>query len=437
MPVTKPARAHALPRLKARRMEICLTAAHTFAERGFDATSVNDIAAALGITKAGLYHYISSKESLLFDIITLGLDSIDEEVIEPTRGIANPEARFLDIVLRHALLATCNNGVITLLIDEVHALPQSQRRKINLRRRRYFEYVRETLRELDAMGRLQDVDPTVAAFSVIGAIMWLPQWFRPGGRLSSDEVAEEVVRLMAAGVLRPASSSRKNRGAAKDRLASATTSGVRRRLDVRAFPRLNLRRFQICMTAARTFVERGYEATSVNDVAAAVGVTKAGLYHYISSKDALFFEILTLGMDWLDEDVVKVVRQIADIETRFRETISRHAQLSAGNEPWITALLDEMHALPRADRRKIEDRKRAYFDLVRGLIRELQAAGRIRAIDPTVATYSILGMIIWIPRWFRPRRRLRAERVANDVAAIALKALFNSHKAAAGSRVIG
>ena len=50
----------------------------------------------------------------------------------------------------------------------------------------------------------------------------------------------------------------------------------------------------------------------------------------------------------------------------------------AGNEPWITALLDEMHALPPADRRKIEDRKRAYFDLVRGMIRELQAAGRIR-----------------------------------------------------------
>jgi AcrR family transcriptional regulator len=314
--------------------------------------------------------------------------------------------------------------VITLLIDEVHALPQSQRRKINLRRRRYFEYVRETLRELDAIGRLQDVDPTVAAFSVIGAIMWLPQWFRPGGRLSSDEVAEEVVRLMAAGVLRSSSSSRKNRGAAKDRLAIATTSGGRRRLDVRTFPRLNPRRFQICMTAARTFVERGYEATSVNDVAAAVGVTKAGLYHYISSKDALFFEILTLGMDWLDEDVVKVVRRIADVETRFRETISRHAQLSAGNEPWITALLDEMHALPRADRRKIEDRKRAYVDLARGMIRELQAAGRIRAIDPTVATYSLLGMIVWIPRWFRPRRRLRAEQVAADVTAIALKALF-------------
>jgi TetR/AcrR family transcriptional regulator, cholesterol catabolism regulator len=428
MPLTTPVRAQVLPRLKARRTEICLTAAHTFVERGFDATSVNDIAAALGITKAGLYHYISSKESLLFDIVTLGLDSIDEEVIGPTREIADPEERFLDIVLRHALLATCNDGVITLLIDEVHALPQAQRKKVNLRRRKYFEYVRQTLRELEAGGRLQDIDPTVAAFSVIGAIMWLPQWFRPGGRLSSEEVAEEMVEFIALGVVRPASARRKPVPPARRRPIAASGPDVRRRLDSRAFPRLNPRRFQICMAAARTFVERGYEATSVNEVAAAVGVTKAGLYHYISSKDALLREILTLGMDWLDEDVVKVVRGIPDTETRFRETISRHARLTACNEPWITALLDEMHGLPTADRRKIQGRKRSYLNMVRGMLRELQAMGRARAIDATVATYAILGMIIWIPRWFRPRRRLRAEEVATDVACVALNALFAARR---------
>src|SRR5262245_40715023 len=424
MALAKPARERVLPRLKARRQEICLTAAHTFVERGFDATSVNDIAAALGITKAGLYHYISSKESLLFDIITLGLDSIDEEVVEPTRGIADPEERLLDIVLRHALLATCNDGVITLLIDEVHALPQSQRKKINLRRRRYFEYVRGALRELQAAGRLQDIDPTVAAFSVVGAIMWLPQWFRPGGQLSSEEVAEETVQFVTAGVLRPVARRKGGRPGEK-RLALSTTGDARRRLDVRAITRLDPRRIQICMTAARTFVERGYEATSVNEVAAAVGVTKAGLYHYIRSKDALLFEILTLGMDWLDEDVVKVVHRIPDPERRLRETVSRHARLTACNEPWITALLDEMHGLPPADRQKIQARKRAYFDLVRGMILDLQTKGRIRSVDATVATYAILGMIIWIPRWFRPRRRLKAEQVAAHVAAIALNGLFS------------
>jgi len=424
MPLPKPVRTQALPRLKARQMEICLTSAHTFVERGFDATTVNDIAAAVGITKAGLYHYISSKESLLFDIITLGLDSIDEEVVGPTRDIADPEARFLDIVLRHALLATCNDGAVTLLIDEVHALPQAQRKKVNQRRRKYFEYVRATLRELESIGRLQNIDPTVAAFSVIGAIVWSPQWFRPGGRLSSEEVAEEMVQFISAGVLRSVSARRKVPVAARKRQPEVLAAQSGRRLDGRAFPQMHPRRVQICMAAARIFVERGYEATTVGEVASAVGVTKAGLYHYIRSKDALLLEIVTLGMDWLDEDVVKVARAIPGTAPRLRETISRHARLTAANEPWITALLDEMHGLSPDDRRRIEERKRAYFDFMRSMIRELQAAGRVRGVDATVATYAVFGMIIWIPRWFRPRKRLSAERVAADVAAIALNALF-------------
>jgi hypothetical protein len=90
---------------------------------------------------------------LLFDI-TLGLDSIEEEVVEPTRSIADPEARFLDIVPSRCWRRS--NGVITLLIGS--ACARSQRKKINVRRRRCFEYVRETLRELEAVGRLQDVD---------------------------------------------------------------------------------------------------------------------------------------------------------------------------------------------------------------------------------------------------------------------------------------
>lgn len=425
MALAKPVTEPALPRLTSRRTQICITAAHTFVERGFDATSVNDIAAAVGITKAGLYHYITSKESLLYDIITHGLDAMAEDVVAPTRAIRDPEARFRDIVLRHARLATCHDGVITLLIDEVHALPAAQRRKVNQRRKAYFDYLRDTLRQLQAAGRLQDIDVTVAAFSVIGAILWLPQWFRPGGRLSSEEVAQVILDFIAAGVLRPLSSRRRKSGeAAGSRLAGAAVHRTRRKLDVRAFPRLNPRRFQICMTAARTFVERGYEATSVNEVAAAIGVTKAGLYHYIKSKDALLFEIVTLGMDWLDEDVVKVVRTIPDTEARFRETVSRHAHLSACNEPWISAMLDEMHGLPPADRRTIGERKRRYFDFVRGMIRELQATGRVRPLDATVATHAMFGMIIFIPRWFRPRGRVKAEVVATDVAAIALNALF-------------
>jgi AcrR family transcriptional regulator len=192
---------------------------------------------------------------------------------------------------------------------------------------------------------------------------------------------------------------------------------------------LNPRRFEICMTAARTFVERGFDATSVNDIAAALGVTKAGLYHYISSKEQLFLEIVNLGMDWLDHDVVKPVQTIKDPEERLRQVLRRHATLTACNEGWITILLDEMHALPAAQRKKVEQRKRRYLDFVKGTLIELKKAGRLRDIDPTVATFAVLGMIIWLPRWVRPDGRLSPEEVAGEVAKLAMSALLKPQPA--------
>lgn len=198
-PMASP-RKHA-PHLNARRAEICITAAHVFLERGFDATSVSDIAAALGVTKAGLYHYFSSKERLLFEIISLGMDSIDAQVIDLVKGIRDPEARLREILVRHAELATCNQGVVTRMVDEMRALAPAQRKHIEKRKRRYFELVRRTLVELRSAGRLCDVDPTVAAFSVLGMIIWLPQWFRPDRRLTGEEVATEVTKLALGGLL--------------------------------------------------------------------------------------------------------------------------------------------------------------------------------------------------------------------------------------------
>ena len=190
------------------------------------------------------------------------------------------------------------------------------------------------------------------------------------------------------------------------------------------FSRRNPRRFQICMTAARTFVQRGYAATSVNDIAAALGVTKAGLYHHIESKESLLFDIVTLGMDWLDTDVINPTKDIADPEERLREILVRHARLTACNEAWITLLLDDIQALPPALRKKVELRKRGYVDLVRNTLKQLQAAGRLRDVNPTVAAFGILGMIVWLPRWVQPGGKMSCEQIADQIAQLALAGLL-------------
>jgi len=192
-----------VPPLQSRRAEICRTAAQIFRDRGYDATSVSDIARTLGITKAGLYHYFESKEALLFEITAYGLDRVRDEVIVPARALRDPEARLRQLVIRHASIATQGRGAIAQLVDEVRALPPPARKRVEERMRAYFDLIRGTLVELRSAGRLRDVDPTVATFSLIGTILWLPRWFRQNGRLSREQVANEIANIALGGLLRP------------------------------------------------------------------------------------------------------------------------------------------------------------------------------------------------------------------------------------------
>ena len=186
-----------------RLAEVYRTAAQIILRKGYDATSINDIANALGMTKAGLYHYINGKKELLFDIMNFGLDELDEEVATPARSIADPSARLRFIIASHAQLVTRGQGAITILVDEITALPPAQNRIITRRKREYFNRLRDLLNELKAAGKLHDVNTTAATFSLLGMVNWLSRWFRQDGDLTQEQVAEQIVKIALHGLLRP------------------------------------------------------------------------------------------------------------------------------------------------------------------------------------------------------------------------------------------
>jgi TetR/AcrR family transcriptional regulator, cholesterol catabolism regulator len=189
---------------QSRRAKMCRTAAQLFRDRGYDATSVSDIARALGMTKAGLYHHFESKEALLFEIMMYGLDRVRDEVIVPVRAIRDPEERMRQLIVRHARIATKGQGAVAHLGDEIRALPPAARKQVEQRMRVYVDLVRDTLGELKDAGRLRNVDLTVAAFSLLGMILWLPRWFRQDGRLDQEMVATEIASFALGGLLAPA-----------------------------------------------------------------------------------------------------------------------------------------------------------------------------------------------------------------------------------------
>src|SRR5258707_2205509 len=113
-----------------RLAEVYRAAAQIILRKGYDATSINDIANELGMTKAGLYHYSNGKKELLFDIMNFGLDELCEEVVTPAQSIADAGVRLRFIITSHARLVTRGQGAITILVDEVMALTPAQNRKI-------------------------------------------------------------------------------------------------------------------------------------------------------------------------------------------------------------------------------------------------------------------------------------------------------------------
>ncbi|HWN98454.1 MAG TPA: TetR/AcrR family transcriptional regulator [Blastocatellia bacterium] len=188
--------------------EIYRAAAQIICDKGYDATSMNDIAEAVGLTKAGLYHHISGKSNLLFGIMNFGLDSLEEQVIVPARAISDPEQRLRIIITNHVQLITSRstpegNNPVTIVVDEVGGLSPEHRRKIDQRKRVYVDLIRETLGQLAKEGKLRDLDLTAATFSLLGMILWLSRWYNPQGRLTPQQASEEVTKIALSGLLQP------------------------------------------------------------------------------------------------------------------------------------------------------------------------------------------------------------------------------------------
>lgn len=189
-----------------RREQILIAASRLFVKRGFAATSMQDIADAVNITKAGLYHFVDSKEDLLYEIMIVGMDVLLEDVVTPAMRIEDPLERLKLILRNHMLnvsrIESANGNTVTIVVDDVAELRPERREVVDRRKREYFEFVRQTLRDLQARGQLADVNTSVAAFSLLGMVLWTARWRRPDGALSLDEIVNNIITVGLHGVLK-------------------------------------------------------------------------------------------------------------------------------------------------------------------------------------------------------------------------------------------
>src|SRR5678815_4970242 len=170
--------------------------ARVICQQGFEATSMQQIAEACGLTKAGLYHHVKTKDALLLAIMHYGMDLFEEVVLDRVSGIADPLERLRATMARNVELVTQDSSKeVTIILHEHQTLTGAAQREINARKKRYVRFLEAACREAAERGQIRPVDPTLAAFSFLGMVLWIYKWYRADGKLSPRELSDGMIDL--------------------------------------------------------------------------------------------------------------------------------------------------------------------------------------------------------------------------------------------------
>ena len=199
-----PTRQSSRLRYEKRRQEIADVAARVFAERGYHGTSVSDLVSATGLQRGGLYHYINGKEELLSLVHQRFIEPLLEESRTVTAADAPPDKTLR--MLMHVLLRNVEqyrNQVTVFLREWRYIKDHEAWEAIEGARKEYEEIVLGVLRRGSDEGMFSVADQKMAAMALLGMINYTYQWFDPEGRVSADELADQMSSIFLHGVMKP------------------------------------------------------------------------------------------------------------------------------------------------------------------------------------------------------------------------------------------
>jgi AcrR family transcriptional regulator len=184
-----------------------------------------------------------------------------------------------------------------------------------------------------------------------------------------------------------------------------------------------MQRSDIITAAAQIFRQKGYQAASMQDIADAVHLQKASLYHHVESKQEILLTILNQALDLLIEDMQAVMASELPIEEKLRHAIRAYVGRIAGEADLAAVLLLEYRSLEPALRERHIRRRDRYEALWRDLIRQGIQSGRFRQVDEKITTFAVLGIQNWMITWFRQDGGNRASDLADSFTDLILQGL--------------
>ncbi len=165
----------------------------------------------------------------------------------------------------------------------------------------------------------------------------------------------------------------------------------------------SLRRRMVIDTAINIFHQKGYRTATLDDVAHELGLSKAALYHYFSSKEDLLSLIYIQALENYFANAYEIDEMDLAPPEKLRFLIRHHIEnIIIGNLPMFAVFFSEENQLPEKQFQKIREEKRKYSKIVEKIIAEGIEQGFFRPMDPKLQAFAIIGMCNWLYKWYNP-----------------------------------
>lgn len=187
---------------KSTREILLQTALNLFYQKGYLSTSIREIGAEAGMSNSIIYHYFKNKEELLFEIVNNTSQKLIQALQEIQERISDPLECLRQMLTEHSLFFGLKLKKEAKIFESDHYFVHGKHQEtIRAQQRKIYDLYKNKMRELVDKGVLKDVDLTVANFSIFGTINSSFHWFKDGGRLSRDEVVQNILKFVFYGIL--------------------------------------------------------------------------------------------------------------------------------------------------------------------------------------------------------------------------------------------
>jgi AcrR family transcriptional regulator len=182
-----------------KREAVLLAAVRTFNARGFHAASLDEVAAALQISKPTIYHYLGNKEQVLLECVARGLEQLQGAADAALQEEGNGLDRLRNFLIRFAEINMADFGRCVIRTGEEMLSPDGAKR-FRAFKREIDQSLRRLIADGIADGSIAPVDVKITAFTLAGALNWPGRWYDPNGPMPARTLAEQMVALLIKGI---------------------------------------------------------------------------------------------------------------------------------------------------------------------------------------------------------------------------------------------